>query len=134
MVFKRKFWKRGDKLNAKELNRIEEGIANNMNGGSGSDSNVSGVLHCEAYWQEDGDWFYQFLESDETIQQLVSNRNIDKVLVGEVTNGSSSGLYVYYPNRYYINDLIGFEATGTKTNEENLVLTFDNGSIVMTRT
>ena len=36
MSFKRKFWKRGDKLNAKELNRIEEGIASS-NGGGGSE-------------------------------------------------------------------------------------------------
>ncbi len=30
-MFKKKVWKRGDKLNAKELNRIENGIADGEN-------------------------------------------------------------------------------------------------------
>ena len=43
-MFKKKVWKRGDKLNAKELNRIEEGIANSGSNGNGSSFNSSTIL------------------------------------------------------------------------------------------
>lgn len=56
MAFKRKFWKRGDRLNAKELNRIEEGICEAKNNTEESGAGTPGIeiipLNCR-YDSED---------------------------------------------------------------------------------
>ena len=46
-MFKKKVWKRGDKLNAKELNRIEEGIAAAAQSGGAADE-APDVLYVTA--------------------------------------------------------------------------------------
>jgi len=52
-MFKKKIWKRGDKLTVKELNRIEDGI---VNGGSGGgDLTVTCILSQDT---QDGEQVY----------------------------------------------------------------------------
>lgn len=50
-MFEKKFWKRGDKLTVKELNRIEEGIdALNDSGNANDNSNADGkVVYFDLY-------------------------------------------------------------------------------------
>ena len=48
-MFKKKVWKRGDKLNAKELNRIEEGIADFNNENINNNENTNDLKAQQFY-------------------------------------------------------------------------------------
>ena len=90
MAFTRKFWKRGDKLNAKELNRIEEGIAEKEN----STSTATVVTFSITGERDNGYNATSF--SIEPIEILNKVKNNEKFqLIGIKSKGDEGEQYIF---------------------------------------